>query len=560
MRKGSHDAFVAHPERAERAAETERQLERKERLLLNANAVLTDYRNGLETPETFSSAEQLRDAEVLVATYALTLRLRDTREDPLALQIPDNALALNEQANESGITRDLKQAIDGLLLKNALAKGSGKQGRVTITDALLNALQKRQTFLREVVVWGEERSLTLEEADGFLAQARETQQRLACEIAGDHVPKALDEFSPSIQTTLLAEMAYVELTEGCSVGCSFCAYSAKKGVQGSMPFDEAAWYAARWNGKALLYHATDPFDFRDEKNPEQGYPEIVRLAEMASGTVPYTSTAYPKNSRDMLRRMEDRVDRISVSHMNVNDLLKQGVFAERGEGMLLPALPDLLESSLLGPLGKASPVEARLRTNESSGSTLPESVAFAPLFSGGTTNYYLGLQVHLDPHDPALLQSGRQTVQIRRHQPNQLKEYAGTIHSGTGVFLDRHRVYNSIPTLTSPKYENGFHNEEINQRQLVGGETTMQRLKEDWAEGKEVDVNQLLQNGIVMQQTKNAALMNYTPESQPEKMCHRISIKTFDETAKEVGLWECEFDMFTGRVLELTRAKSPSSI
>lgn len=173
---------------------------------------------------------------------------------------------------------------------------------------------------------------------------RRLQQRLAAEDVLDSCyakllpsekPELFRSFSDSDLDLLLEQTNFVELTEGCSIGCDFCAMSVAKGVRRTMDFSILA-YAAVKHRRALdgrrvgLYAGSEPFDYRSEPFDYQDAFELVAHASRNVGSV---ITAYPKGSRDLFVRMaKSHSIVLSLSHMNVKRLQNDGIIEVQSGG------------------------------------------------------------------------------------------------------------------------------------------------------------------------------------------------------------------------------------
>lgn len=152
-------------------------------------------------------------------------------------------------------------------------------------------------------------------------------------------PEFLKGFSEEEIVALISETTSIELTEGCSVACSFCGFDAKPKVRGHLPFKDLVYFARNFSshltqttGDFLLYHASEPLDYEDD---DKNYLDVVELFHFY-GVKPFTSTAYPKGKSELLKSLleKDYIDRISVTQQNLERLKKDELIIEDEKGKM----------------------------------------------------------------------------------------------------------------------------------------------------------------------------------------------------------------------------------
>ncbi|HEU0050715.1 MAG TPA: hypothetical protein VFQ60_01510 [Patescibacteria group bacterium] len=148
-------------------------------------------------------------------------------------------------------------------------------------------------------------------------------------IAGKETPKFFENFQEKEQEELVSQTNTFELTEGCSVGCSFCAMNSPRGIKGQMLFSDLTYLIKKYGhlltrGKDLifLYRASDPLDYEDGDKTIQDAIELFHFY----GIYPFTSTGYPRRKKELLKKLlaKGYVQRVSVSNDNVKILEKDG--------------------------------------------------------------------------------------------------------------------------------------------------------------------------------------------------------------------------------------------
>lgn len=142
----------------------------------------------------------------------------------------------------------------------------------------------------------------------------------------------LNRYSTQQRRSIYEQLYAIELTDGCSGGCGFCGFDAPRftGLTIEQPdvvriADEMVELTDRTSerrnqfrlpnrpNRLCLYDATDPLD-------ADNYFEALDLFE-SKGFDLVTSTAIPEGKEQMAIENLDRIQRISISHMN-RDRLK----------------------------------------------------------------------------------------------------------------------------------------------------------------------------------------------------------------------------------------------
>jgi hypothetical protein len=152
--------------------------------------------------------------------------------------------------------------------------------------------------------------------------------------------KQLYEFTDSQRWEIYTNLVAIQMTEGCSTGCSDCGLGASPGVRDYIKpdtliniFSELPDEGKR---KQLLYFASDPFDYdfdgEDYLSIRKKYLEITGSGERGLTTI----TSIPKGKEELIfnilvKQIQDVksiysqkiIDSVSISHNNYSRLEKK---------------------------------------------------------------------------------------------------------------------------------------------------------------------------------------------------------------------------------------------
>ena len=130
---------------------------------------------------------------------------------------------------------------------------------------------------------------------------------------------------------IIPQIAAIELTKGCSVGCPNCNFNALKRTSITMKLSGECLnelidrYGHALSGDLMLYYATDPLDWED------GATKYIHLLESlaAKNIYPQTTTAIPAGKEDaVIELWRSKFDvRLSISNVNYRRLVKAGVIS-----------------------------------------------------------------------------------------------------------------------------------------------------------------------------------------------------------------------------------------
>ncbi len=151
---------------------------------------------------------------------------------------------------------------------------------------------------------------------------------LGGQVPGDELLDFADEVASvsNIDSSILENVGAIELTSGCSIGCSFCGFNAPKLQTEKFNLLEIFVLLGfpDLNKNIFLYWATDPFDWEDEvRGKKLGYAELHRgLIRAYPRYKPYVATAVPKGKEQYVYQNRDILDRLSLSALNRSRLSK----------------------------------------------------------------------------------------------------------------------------------------------------------------------------------------------------------------------------------------------
>lgn len=278
-------------------------------------------------------------------------------------------------------------------------------------------------------------------------------------VESREAPELLRQFPDVLRQHIENNIAIVELTEGCSVRCTFCAFDAPGEVGASIPFSDIAWLSRRGPVGQFYYYATDPLDYHDTSSGrERTYADVLALtAHNFTGT----STAYPRGKKDIMRKIADRVSRVSVSKMNRNRLQTDGFFTITEKGSIIPTDPDLARALLAGDWRPSNAIYN---------------------FTDTARQYV----------------SGRNFVRAHEEGHANGDSVGDSIACRNGVIYGPTKLRNTVRTMTTERYPRGVAEEELLPENLLHGAEKMKGIiaRVQSAE-HEVSVNELLACGVV---------------------------------------------------------------
>ena len=120
----------------------------------------------------------------------------------------------------------------------------------------------------------------------------------------------LGQFSDEQLKLIMSNVGAIQLTDGCTLGCSFCGFEALKGVRSYIPPSLLEDLASRfsnelWETGPFLYYASDPFDYDFEGS---NYWDIHQMWTEKVGYSPFISTAVPQGKEKLVLDLLQKPD------------------------------------------------------------------------------------------------------------------------------------------------------------------------------------------------------------------------------------------------------------
>lgn len=148
--------------------------------------------------------------------------------------------------------------------------------------------------------------------------------------APNQLEYVLNQFSKEQRKIIYENLYAIQLTDGCSTHCDFCARESLDGVTDTIPFsvleqiaeeitqmtdriDSPLNQSHSYRPKVLLlYDATDPLDYEDGN---YNFFDVKSLFEGKGFEIP-VSTAIPSGKEKLAIQNLENIGQISISHMN----------------------------------------------------------------------------------------------------------------------------------------------------------------------------------------------------------------------------------------------------
>jgi hypothetical protein len=135
-------------------------------------------------------------------------------------------------------------------------------------------------------------------------------------ISSGKLEKKLGQFDKESRRTIFSNIRAMQLTEGCSTGCTDCGLGAARGVKDYIPFNIIAdlffQYNNEWNKESILYFASDPFDYDFEG---KNYVDVHSSFQKNTGNNPCVTTSIPMGKEELI-----------FSHIFEENDLNRGIF------------------------------------------------------------------------------------------------------------------------------------------------------------------------------------------------------------------------------------------
>lgn len=554
--------------------ESERAIKRVDmyaRMLEDAEEVLTNPEKREDEP--MKELDRLRNAEIVLKTaeYVKTIE-EGSRVSIEEIVLPESPQAIKELAGEGGARSKFAADLMRVPLSAPWSTTTPESGQDAILEAAARALNGRLAFYSSTRNLAARLYPSDELRAGVLQELRRKQHEVIARLP-EQLPAALKDFSPGVVEKIVASAATVELNQGCSVGCAFCAYSAERKVRSVMPSAEATWLVRRSNDKAFYYGATDPLDYQDPNDPNFDYASLMTIAEGATGQLPFTSTAYPHGKAGLVRRLGDRISRWSVSYMNKRRLLADEVFVERAPGVLLPADDEVFASMLFGSVHD---IERKLVRLKGPYASVPSASNFQNSVHPG-----IGMYLFNDAGDAGEYKAAGRQRNIAARRGQDVPSAASTIHCVQGTLVTPESVMNTMPLFSTEQSPNGRLDIPLKPEELGAGQQELERLHERLKAGEEIRMADVLRCGIVEWQYGSIALFYPNAEEaakqrfvqkdfatgkilkdpetgrwasrqySPETIPHELEVVTYDERGSVLQKWRCQYNLVNAQLLQL---------
>lgn len=465
------------------------------RRLQNAELFLQQHKSNLEQPHenACEKLEQLADAEdVLTASIAAS---GNSELMQLEFSVQGGLEALSStKTGQRIVDRSLKRIGSQLNLNEDATQDPA------VIEAYLIAVKDRIEFLKVSKELCEQYGITAEALPGILTQINEKKRDRVTGAADHEPPVMLRDFSQSVREKMMSNTFAIELNKGCSVACTFCAFSAGGKVSDAINFQSLLWLMQNTeDGGTFLYYATDPLDYQEESNGvKHTYADVLNAYRSHNDHYPYTSTAIPARSQSIFLGMADKISRFSITEQNLKRLKKDGVFSVSEKGSLIPTHPAVAEAIFFGSMESTMPYQAKAIRETTEGMTdkhkhrisdqFWESTSNIYNFAGGYPQYTAGkkrkmIPIHVEGAD--------------EHHPQE-EIVDGSIACRYGILILPDKVQNSVRVLATNRYPDGVVNVDITQATIESGLTSATNIAEKVSQGsQEIYLDELLPYCIV---------------------------------------------------------------
>ncbi|MFH1631781.1 MAG: hypothetical protein ABIA47_02010 [bacterium] len=290
-------------------------------------------------------------------------------------------------------------------------------------------------------------------------------------------PEQLREFPENVRSEILKNIFSIELNQGCTVRCTFCAFGTSGKITDTLPFEDVVWLLRRTKD-IIPYYASDPLDYRDSSGgKERTYEDVLTVALVDRDRI-FTSTAYPRKSGDVFNRVKDKITRISISDMNKKRLAKDGHLTITELGSVIITDPDLYyprstdrKLNLHSTFGQLS-YRTRRRLSMNAKET-----------------YFL--------NQDNIVRTGRNAVKPHEDGHANGDFIADSIACNDGVVMSGKGARNSVQMLTTHKYPNGTAEVAITKESLSGGALKIEQISKNVKFGEKVQISDLLDCCVV---------------------------------------------------------------
>ncbi|EKD43409.1 MAG: hypothetical protein ACD_72C00290G0001, partial [uncultured bacterium] len=432
------------------------------------------------------------------------------------------------------------------ILRSKFAKRINKPELLDIVfKNYYSAFQRRVEYFKQCVQMREKTGFSIEDLDDKKEALRLWQQLNAGRVVESREPEFVSKFQSSLLDQIMLETVGLELNEGCTVQCDFCAFEPDKEVKNKMPFAEAAWFALRASyPNFAFFKSTDPLDYSDPDDPSLDVADLITIKESSTGDDPFISTAYPKNSDGKVKKIGDRLSRLSISHMNDKRLVRDGFCERVDEDILVPTDPDLADALYFSGTRSFNFVNehvvGQIQTSD-------EDVLTKLLTA---SNYNTDGVSYLD--ESHIVESGRwRDVAAKKKGVGAIDTISKSISCMDGVVASPGHFKNIISMFSSPNFRRGEILADILPQNLIGGAKKIGQFKKELAEGKPLNIKDLLPYVVVKYKYGNPSLGRSFGRGINLNSTHVVGLKIFDDIGECLGYVVCEYSQVDGTVYVL---------
>ncbi len=349
----------------------------------------------------------------------------------------------------------------------------------------------------------------------------------------EYIPENIAGFSPVIQNEIMKNAFAMELNEGCTVRCNFCAFEAGGPLKSTMAFKDLVSNLKRLNYRTcpFLYYASDPLDYRDDSTGVlRTYADVLVVYRAIFNSIPFTSTAYPPSAKDLISGVIDKIERLSISHMNIKRLKRDGFVDAIEGGDVVPIDGAFAEQMYFGSVGRIRELTTRweLHLNQ-----------IASFLYGNVNGNYNFLETQKTKQ---FYNAGDQRKRKKTDDVETAEEISETIACRYGVVVSPTRLRNSVPLPSSPKYPRGLADADLIPNNLVEGYQFILSLKKDLSE-KKFFIDDILPHCVVNFHGEQ----DYIPRDGVGKGLFMFTAFSGDHPTT----WNVEYDFLTGEIYKL---------
>lgn len=213
---------------------------------------------------------------------------------------------LRGRLNSRKVSQRIDSEAEGILA--LLADSPIPDGDKGYVEAIIRQDPRNSKLLSSV-------GFLLEAANSPLARRKTEERNNQAQIELDSI---LAPFSTNERIILAQNLFGVQLTEGCTVGCSFCGLKALRQTNFAFSFRSLGKFSLEYKPflkrEMSLYLASDPFDWKDG---DYSYTDVESLWDVQTTVPPFTSTAIPLATEFTVLRFLEYLYQVDLLARNV---------------------------------------------------------------------------------------------------------------------------------------------------------------------------------------------------------------------------------------------------